>query len=433
MSTLRTNLQAIASSPPGSCNAGLWLDRYLSRDAAVETAQAKQSHLERATGFDLPDGYPAFVDRIRDAWFALDARVFKLATLGRMIVGLGRTTPWENGIQLHHTWGVPMIPGSALKGLAAAYAHQHLEDLAWRRRATDADAPGGTSHDLLFGTRDGQGVVTFHDAVFIPNSSRDPSRRLGIHLDTVTVHHPNYYQHTGDGEPPPPADWDAPVPIPFLSAQGAFLCALSGPDRWVDAAQAILSRALTELGVGAKTSNGYGRMRMEEVPSPLRRKGVQIRERIDGFALPSSKGELNRLDQLLASLDEMCRDDQKLLGIAVEQLRHRLGQASGDMRTALLERAQRGESAAAIALRQAAPPEPEHPVATRDEAPLSQALSALAACAQAKDLGKRVVKYLKKLQESEQKELARAIQRWCIERGEAQAIDRLPDIKRLLG
>src|SRR5262249_5571079 len=36
----------------------------------------------------------------------------------RLIVGLGNKGVIEAGLRLHHTYGVPLIPGSALKGLA---------------------------------------------------------------------------------------------------------------------------------------------------------------------------------------------------------------------------------------------------------------------------------------------------------------------------
>ena len=42
----------------------------------------------------------------------------------RLIVGLGSENVLETGIRLHHTYGMPIIPGSALKGLAAHYCDQ---------------------------------------------------------------------------------------------------------------------------------------------------------------------------------------------------------------------------------------------------------------------------------------------------------------------
>ena len=36
---------------------------------------------------------------------------------GRMVLGLSSESPFEVGLRLHHTYGTPVIPGSALKGL----------------------------------------------------------------------------------------------------------------------------------------------------------------------------------------------------------------------------------------------------------------------------------------------------------------------------
>lgn len=53
--------------------------------------------------------------------------------------------------------------------------------------------------------------------------------------------------------------------MPFISATGIYLVALGGaePD-WVEAGLKILGMALNELGIGAKTSSGYGRMALAE-------------------------------------------------------------------------------------------------------------------------------------------------------------------------
>lgn len=80
--------------------------------------------------------------------------------------------------------------------------------------------------------------------------------------DVVTVHHGRYYQ---DGEFPP-ADWDTPTPVPFLSASGSYLVAVLGPQDWAKAALKILAHALKLSGIGAKTSSGYGRLKMDIEP-----------------------------------------------------------------------------------------------------------------------------------------------------------------------
>jgi CRISPR-associated protein Cmr6 len=54
--------------------------------------------------------------------------------------------------------------------------------------------------------------------------------------------------------------------VPFLSVTGRYLIALAAPElpnpsEWIQATFAILEGALEEMGIGAKTSSGYGRMK----------------------------------------------------------------------------------------------------------------------------------------------------------------------------
>lgn len=50
-----------------------------------------------------------------------DAHSFKMQAQGRLLVGLGADTVLETGLTLQHVTGLPIIPGSALKGLCRSY------------------------------------------------------------------------------------------------------------------------------------------------------------------------------------------------------------------------------------------------------------------------------------------------------------------------
>lgn len=251
------------SAPPGA-HWGLWLDRYLEG----ADAESHGKHIAAIVDRIAPDGY---ADRFRswrdgfernaapDTFLVLEAEV-----RGRMIVGLGSRGVLEAGIRLDHTWGVPVIPGSSLKGLAGAAAHQLTppNDAHWKKPETsDAGARPDSDYDVLFGSTDECGAVRFHDAWWIPETGQGkPLRR-----DVMTVHHPSYYQAPESAEPPPPSDTDSPTPIAFLSAVGRFLIVIEGAnDAWRRAAADFLAAGLRELGVGAKTNAGYGRMALRE-------------------------------------------------------------------------------------------------------------------------------------------------------------------------
>ena len=93
-------------------------------------------------------------------------------------------------------------------------------------------------------------------------------------MDVMTVHYPDYY---GDKNLPP-ADWQSPNPIPFLTVKDSptrknkfqFIIGLrkGAEDTLTDypgtkvsllaLTQKLLVDALTSHGIGAKTAVGYG-------------------------------------------------------------------------------------------------------------------------------------------------------------------------------
>ena len=176
----------------------------------------------------------------------------------RVAVGHGeRANAHEIGLSLHGSYGWPVIRGSSLKGLAAAWAE------------TDT----GASADLLdrvfgvprpcrsprHGGDEGKpkaacGLVRFLDAV--------PTEPVKVVVDVLTPHVKPYYDDTTHRVPP--ADYHSPVPVQFLTvAAGAFAVDLAGPEaNLVEQAADWLTAAGDELGAGAKTAAGYGYLTM---------------------------------------------------------------------------------------------------------------------------------------------------------------------------
>jgi len=259
MSTQRQRLRTLRQT--STTNAGLWLDKYI-REQSPEDKESRRELVSQVAELHEPPEYAEFYRRWRTALSSCRAEMREARVQGRMVVGLGEESVLETAVALHHTYGVPYIPGSALKGLAASYASQHLDPAAWC-----ASSP---AYKTLFGTTDEAGYVTFFDALYVPGSGHDGN---ALYPDVMTVHHPDYYQR-GDR---PPADWDSPTPIPFPSATGSYLIALAGPAEWVTAAFDILALALAEVGIGAKTSSGYGRMVFQTPPATAHPERGRIR------------------------------------------------------------------------------------------------------------------------------------------------------------
>ncbi len=252
--TRRTSLDKIEFS--ASVNVGLWLDKFLADDDALKAGgeTSKYKLLEDASRAQFTvsavDEYSAFFDRRRAALEQVSPNVIREIEIdGRMICGLGGASVWENSISIHRTYGVPYVPGSSLKGVAASFARNHVAGFEQTAEA----------YELLFGSQRSAGFVTFHDGLLLPESTT----KQFLHQEVMTVHHPEYYGN----KVVPPADWDSPIPVGFLSASGKYLLALTsveGGETWLTIALRILKEALENEGVGAKTSSGYGRAKFIE-------------------------------------------------------------------------------------------------------------------------------------------------------------------------
>jgi CRISPR-associated protein Cmr6 len=285
-----------------SVNASLWLDKFIENQDTSDTRDNsagtyKQKLINQLTQVSVPEIYKnGFFLRWKESLEDIGAKFKTFKLDGRMIVGLGGESVLEASIALHRNYGVPYIPGSALKGLAAAYAHKHLDE-RWHKETKKTKL--GDFHRLVFGSQDFAGIVTFHDAILIPDSDNLP-----LHNEVMTVHHSDYY---GDKDAPP-ADWDSPNPIPFLSASGSYLLALSaeaGLENVIEKTFDILKSALQEEGIGAKTSSGYGRGHFEKSDEEI---AAERESRdVEGFiervkAIRNTAGEIgNFVDKLKKS------------------------------------------------------------------------------------------------------------------------------------
>jgi CRISPR-associated protein Cmr6 len=298
----------VAAQPTGVTHAGLWLDKFftaLPESEKLEPDKRKWELADMAAALPAPEVYGEWYKRWRVALGAetlqaqtedYHAVAQPFAVQGRMVVGLGADAPLENSITLHHTYGVPYIPGSALKGLAASYAYNHLATSAWRgdpSRKADRTDNSSDFYKTLFGSTDEAGFITFFDALYIPGSAEGDRP---LRLDVLTVHHQEYYQGNA-----PPADWDSPIPVPFLSAVGSYLIVLAGPKLWVAVALNLLTLALIDVGIGAKTSSGYGRMRVvAQAPSFARQAFVQPPRRQRVAQPPQQREQRQTLTQAAA-------------------------------------------------------------------------------------------------------------------------------------
>ncbi|HEX4418387.1 MAG TPA: type III-B CRISPR module RAMP protein Cmr6, partial [Kofleriaceae bacterium] len=238
-----------------------------------------------------PD-YPTAFQRWKSSLCHPGDRMRELTLQSRLLIGHGNPSPTDVGLTVHHTWGVPVIPGSALKGMLAHYVDavygpddptrapwdqpdgqreraryqgviwndpriQHGPGDVYRTLfgAPDADEDDtARKHDSAAGAQ--RGLVVFHDALYVPGTAE---KDCPYAADVLTVHQKPYYDSQGNA---PPSDYASPNPVGFLSVRPKvkLLVALSGPADWTALAERLLYEALAAWGVGGKTSSGYGRL-----------------------------------------------------------------------------------------------------------------------------------------------------------------------------
>lgn len=190
--------------------------------------------------------------RRRAAAVALAARAelrvveLDITPLWRVVVGHGEDSVQDNSLTLHQIYGIPLWPAGGLKGAAAAQGRADTGD-ATLRRVFGSPRPNAPEHEAC------QGSVVVFDAL--------PVLRPTVVVDVLTPHVKPYYDQVNSDKPvtTPPAEYHNPVPVFFLAVEKtAFRTVLVGPPDDVDIVAELIRDAADDLGVGAKTSAGYG-------------------------------------------------------------------------------------------------------------------------------------------------------------------------------
>jgi len=236
-------------------HAGLILDSYLRYPVkAPEHIESKKALLNKVVTASKRDNGPFILARERwlKSVIASGGRLLELEyKSSSTVLGFGGEHVTDSGLTLHHTYGVPYLPGSSLKGIASHWAH----DVLGKQEGNPDWERDGLLHRLLFGTNDSGGLIVFLDGW--------PTTDSPLIHEVMTPHHPKHY--VGKGKDFVPAsDFDEPTPIHFLAVNTLFFIGFLKRDEevsddWFNLTQDILSNALFQDGIGGKTSNGYGR------------------------------------------------------------------------------------------------------------------------------------------------------------------------------
>ena len=201
---------------------------------------------------------------------------------GRLAINLADSLVQNAGICLDRLFGLPYIPGSAIKGITR---HTALEELAQSqgdervklfrlftavfgvtvnefdpakpaRRAGDKDKPAGSLHSYLDLSQpfDLKGAVSFLPAYPFNQETK-------IVVDLTNVHYPDYYRSGNEFDQKDEKPRPNPFPAVEVGAQFAFCLVLNGINNdpaLLAAAARWLESAITIRGIGAKTASGFG-------------------------------------------------------------------------------------------------------------------------------------------------------------------------------
>ncbi|WP_162920267.1 type III-B CRISPR module RAMP protein Cmr6 [Clostridium fermenticellae] len=188
----------------------------------------------------------------------------------KLVVGLGNPSVTETAITLHHTYGIPYIPGQALKGSARSYFLELYYNIKTKKfideenynldklEITYRNMYKYIFGDDIHGEDNEKGSVIFFDDF--------PLNEVIIEKDVTTPHYGKYYKNVGS-----PVDEFYPNPISFYTIKNTyfnFMIAINKNKMNLDYNKYdylknfvlnLIESMLEEHGLGSKTSVGYGR------------------------------------------------------------------------------------------------------------------------------------------------------------------------------
>lgn len=205
-------------------------------------AGAAAAHVSRVARITASDAYKPGFERFQRSMETIGAVTEIRTTQHPVVIGTGVASPIEVGITLLATYGVPFIPGEALKNVARRAAAEFEGDPVERAHAIDQ----------VFGAPGLAGGIQFWGGWVLPG-------QRALEPDVMTPHHGDYYSSAGGV---PPTDFDDPNPVSFLvmppGVRVLFAVGSATAGRWANLAWNFADHGLCHLGVGAKGNVGYG-------------------------------------------------------------------------------------------------------------------------------------------------------------------------------
>lgn len=278
----------------------------------------------------------------------------------QLIVDSGGGTTEHAGLCIHPHFGVPMIPGSAVKGVT-----RHLLWIKWRDavESEEKDKAKDFAKELVdvFGyptgddgkIKEGKKTIVrtpnldhwcqenIPELVLDSNKKAEalagkivflPAMPIGsaqLDVDVLTCHHMEYYSptkektHATDDESPNPQFF--PVVKKGATFEFAVRPTLRGTDAMVQRALILIQEALELNGIGSKTSAGYGWFSIDEELTKKRKdeeREAELEKKCKDYLkdyqeLKNSLLEESDFSQVVGRILESGSDDEKSVLIAL--------------------------------------------------------------------------------------------------------------------
>lgn len=237
-----------------------------------------------------------------------------------ILPGFGLEHVHESAISLHHVYGIPYIPSSSVKGVVRRWYIQYFLE---GKESHLSDPPEHLQQKaavgkIMFGCGESKGVAQFFDIFLYDNCSIKP--------DVMAVHHANYYSQVRE-----PSDQETTIPISFYSVDVRninIICGISphgltkdySPNLLLNLLTNWVMKALEELGIGAKTTVGYGRFRqIEDVTAKLKQEIEtelnKQREKVEQRLLEAKRIEEEKM--LKEKLAQMSKEERLVYEISM--------------------------------------------------------------------------------------------------------------------
>lgn len=282
----------VIKNHPTDAHAGLLMQRGLLCWEEGEKPE-KQRLVKKITNISPSDLYKHAFER----WVSITSDNQRFThvcarVVGRLYTGLGNAGTLETGLTTHHTYGMPMLAGSSVKGAVRAYAENIGLDKHIIRELFGND-PDDDSDPL-------SGALVWHDAWWVPEGQYKP-----FTAEIVTVHHQQYYNQ----EQIEADEMESPVPNQQIATQGGFYFVIEGQAQWAKFAATLLHQMLQEQGMGSKTASGYGYFMEDEETSRYVTRLIEAANQVHIEREKKKKLEtLAEHEKLIAKWEEKLKD-----------------------------------------------------------------------------------------------------------------------------